>query len=133
MLKKPEDTGRQSLAGSVAARIEESAYLKLLSNDGHLDLEWGMRAETDNKTALTQLYRAADQIFGFVGGKCGECGAIQFPRLPACVNCGAPDSQMPYALADEAAQVATHTADWLQYSPSPPLSGRSAKRSTRSG
>lgn len=121
MLKKPEDTGRQSLAGSVAARIEESAYLKLLSNDGHLDLEWGMRAETDNKTALTQLYRAADQIFGFVGGKCGECGAIQFPRLPACVNCGAPDSQTPYALADEAAQVATHTADWLQYSPSPPL------------
>jgi uncharacterized OB-fold protein len=80
-----------------------------------------MRAETDHKTALTQLYRSADQIFGFVGGHCRACGAVQFPRLPTCVNCGAPDTQEPRPLVEEPAQVATHTADWLQYSPSPPL------------
>lgn len=121
MLQTAPATGRRGLAGSMAARIEESAYLKLLSNDGQIDLDWGMRAETDHKTALTQLYRSSDQIFGFVGGKCGACGQIQFPRLPTCVNCGAADTQTPYALADEPARVATHTADWLQYSPSPPL------------
>ncbi|MGQ0503308.1 MAG: OB-fold domain-containing protein [Panacagrimonas sp.] len=113
--------GRRGLAGSIASRIEETAYLKLLSNDGQMELDWGMRAETDHKTALTQLYRSADQIFGFVGGQCSACGAVQFPRLPNCVDCGAPDTQTPRPLLDEPARVATHTADWLQFSPSPPL------------
>lgn len=114
-------TGRRGLAGSIANRIEESAYLKMLSNDGHLELDWGMRAETDHKTALTQVYRSADQIFAFIGGKCSACNQVQFPRMPACVNCGAPGTLAPYALADEPAKVATYTADWLMYSPAPPL------------
>ena len=121
MLRTPAASGRRGLSGSIAARIEESAYLKLLSNDGHVELDWGMRAETDHKTALTQLYRSSDQIFGFVGGQCGACGAVQFPRLPTCVNCGKTDTQTPRPLADEPAKVATYTADWLQYSPAPPL------------
>lgn len=113
--------GRRGLSGALAQRIEESSYTKMLSFSGELQLDWGMRAETDQKTALTQQYRSADQVFGFVGGKCGSCGAVQFPRLPTCVNCGAIDSQKPFALADQAAQVATYTADWLQYTPAPPL------------
>jgi uncharacterized OB-fold protein len=121
MLRTPLATGRHGLAGALARRVEETAYLKMLSFDDEIELDWGMRAETDNKTALTQLYRSADQILGFVGGKCQACGAIQFPRMPACVNCTAVNSQQPYALADEPARVATYTADWLQYSPSPPL------------
>ena len=121
MLQRPPQSGRRGLAGSIAARIEESAYLKLLSNDGHVELDWGMRAETDHKTALTQLYRSADQIFGFVGGQCSACGAVQFPRLPNCVGCGRADTQSPWALADEPARIATYTADWLQFSPAPPL------------
>ncbi len=112
---------RRGLAGSIARRVEETAYLKMLSFDDEIELDFGMRTETDNKTAMTQLYRSADQILGFVGGKCASCGAVQFPRMPACVNCGAVDSQQPYPLADEPAKVATYTADWLQYSPSPPL------------
>lgn len=114
-------TGRRGLAGTVADRIEETAYMKLLSNDEHVDLDWGMRAETDQKTALTQLYRASDQIFGFVGGKCSKCEAVQFPRLPNCVNCGEADSQTAFPLVDDPAKIATYTADWLMYSPSPPL------------
>jgi len=112
---------RRGLAGALSRRIPETAYLKLLSFDGHIELDWGMRSEADQKTPLTQFYRSADQILGFVGGKCGKCQAVQFPRLPACVNCGALDSQTPYPMADEPAQVATFTADWLQYSPSPPM------------
>lgn len=121
MLAAAPATGRRGLSGALATRIEETSYMKLLSYDGHVDLEWGMRSETDNKTAMTQLYRSADQIMGFVGGKCSSCSAIQFPRMPACVNCGAVDSQQPHALADEPAKVATYTADWLMYTPSPPL------------
>jgi uncharacterized OB-fold protein len=95
--------------------------MKMLSFEGLVELDWGMRAETDNKTALTQLYRSEDQILGFIGGKCAKCEAVQFPRMPACVNCGALGSQTPFALADQPAKVATYTADWLMYTPSPPL------------
>jgi len=121
MLQAAPAIAQRGLAASLARRIEESAYLKLLSFDGEIEIDWGMRAETDNKTALTQFYRIADQILGFVGGKCGACGTVQFPRFPSCVNCGATHSQTAYPLADEGAKVATYTADWLQYSPSPPL------------
>ena len=121
MLRAAPRSAERGLAAALGRRIEESAYLKMLSFDGEIDLEWGMRAETDNKTALTQFYRIADQILGFVGGKCSGCGTVQFPRFPSCVNCGATDSQTAYPLADERAKVVTYTADWLQFSPSPPL------------
>ena len=114
-------SSRRGLAGSLAQRVEETTYLRMLSFDGELELDWGMRAETDNKSAVTQLYRSADQILGFVGGRCEACSTVQFPRMPSCVNCGALNSQKPFALADEPAQVATYTADWLQYSPAPPM------------
>jgi 3-hydroxy-3-methylglutaryl CoA synthase len=117
----PAVAGRRGLAGALAERIEETAYLKMLSNDGQIELDWGMRAETDHKTALTQLYRVSDQIFGFVGGQCSACQQVQFPRSPTCVNCGAHDTQQPFSLADQPAKVATYTADWLMYSPAPPL------------
>lgn len=121
MLQPAPATGRRGLAGAIAHRMEETAYLKLLSFEGQVELDWGMRAETDNKTALTQLYRSADQILGFVGGRCGQCAAVQFPRMPACVKCGAAGSLTPVPLARETARVATFTADWLMYTPSPPL------------
>jgi 3-hydroxy-3-methylglutaryl CoA synthase len=121
MLEAPSASGRRGLAGTLARRIPETSYLKMLSFEGHVELDWGMRAETDQKTPLTQFFRSADQILGFVGGKCAQCQAVQFPRLPGCVNCGAVDSQTAHGLVDEPAKVATFTADWLQYSPSPPL------------
>lgn len=121
ILRPPTDTGRRGLAGALARRISETAYLKMLSFDGEISMDWGMRAESDTKTALTELYRSADQILGFVGGQCEQCKTIQFPRLPACVNCGAVHAQKPYPLAAQMAKVATYTADSLMYTPAPPL------------
>jgi 3-hydroxy-3-methylglutaryl CoA synthase len=121
MLNTPDRSARRGLAGTLARRIEETSYLKLLSFDGHLELDWGMRAETDQKTALTEMYRSAENIHGFVGGRCGSCGTVQFPSLPRCVNCGTLEPQAPYPLADESARIATYTADWLQFTPAPPL------------
>jgi 3-hydroxy-3-methylglutaryl CoA synthase len=121
MLDEPQQASRRGLAGALARRIEEPSYLKMLSFDDQLALDWGMRAETDQKTALTQVYRSAEQILGFVGGRCESCQVVQFPLSPTCVNCGVSQSQVPFPLADEKAQVATYTADWLQFSPAPPL------------
>ncbi len=110
-----------SVSDALARGVTDKNYTKLLSFSGELELDWGMRSETDSKTALTQLYRAQDQVISFIGGRCGDCDAIQFPRLAACVNCGSTKPLVPYPLADERARVATFTADWLMFYPAPPL------------
>lgn len=101
----------------------ETSYLKYLSFTGQLDLEWGMRAEMDNKTALTAAWRDHGRIAHFEGGKCTHCGTVQFPSGRLCVNpdCNAQDSQTPVSLADASAHVLSHTSDFLAYTPHPPF------------
>ena len=101
----------------------ETSYLKYLSFNQQIDLDWGMRAEMDNKTALTAAWRDHGRISHFEGGKCTKCGTVQFPSGRLCVNpqCNALDSQQPFSLADEAAHVLSHTSDYLAYTPHPPF------------
>ncbi|WP_028605515.1 hydroxymethylglutaryl-CoA synthase family protein [Ottowia thiooxydans] len=115
---------RRGVSGALADKLETDAYLRLLANEGGVDLDWGMRAERPVKTALTEQYRSNEQISHFQAGKCRACSTIQFPQLPFCVNpaCNAPSSQFDQvALADAKARVMTFTADWLSYHPAPPL------------
>lgn len=101
----------------------ESNYLKYLSFTGQIGLEWGMRAEMDNKTALTAAWRDHARAARFEGGHCGRCGTLQFPSTALCVNpaCRAQDSQTPSSLADVPARVMSHTSDFLAYTPNPPF------------
>lgn len=101
----------------------ETSYLKYLSFNGQLELEWGMRAEMDNKTALTAAWRDHARIAHFEGGQCRQCGTIQFPGSRVCVNpaCHAQDTQDPISLADAPAHVLSHTSDFLAYTPHPPF------------
>src|SRR5262249_21724387 len=82
---------RNGVTGSLARRKEETNYLKYLGFNGLIELEKGMRAEVDKRTALTVLYRKNDMLLGLVGGKCRQCGTAQFPKSRVCVspNCKA--------------------------------------------
>lgn len=111
----------RTLAGVLEDRRPETSYTKMLTFTGDLRLDWGPRSETPIKAALTQQFRSAEQLLGFVGGRCEACGQVQYPVLPTCVACGAAGAQQPHPLADEAARIATVSADWLQYYPAPPL------------
>ena len=101
----------------------ETSYLKYLSFTGQLALAWGMRAEMDNKTALTAAWRDHARTERFEGGRCERCGTVQFPRSRLCVNpaCRAQDTQAPESLADKPARVLSHTSDFLGYTPAPPF------------
>ena len=101
----------------------ETSYMKYLSFTGQLALEWGMRAEMDNKTALTAAWREGAKVARFEGGRCDRCGTVQFPRSRVCVNpeCRAIDTQQPASLVDVPARVLSHTSDWLAYTPGPPF------------
>jgi 3-hydroxy-3-methylglutaryl CoA synthase len=114
----------RGVSGALADAQPHDAYLRLLSYDDGIELEWGMRAEKQVKTALTEQYRSRGQLAAFVAGRCAKCGTVQFPQLAYCVSpgCHGPAQGFePVPLADVGCKVLTFTADWLSYHPAPPL------------
>jgi hydroxymethylglutaryl-CoA synthase len=113
---------RRGVQGSLASRREETQYAKYLAFNNLVALERGMRAEVDKATPLSVLYRNRNMIEGLLGGRCRNCGTLQYPRGRYCVNpeCNALDSQDDQPFADLAARVMSYTADALTYSPDPP-------------
>jgi hydroxymethylglutaryl-CoA synthase len=101
----------------------ETSYLKYLSFTGQIALAWGMRAEMDNKPALTAAWRDHARTERFEGGRCERCGTVQFPLSRLCVNpaCKAQDTQKALSFADRPARVLSHTSDYLAYTPAPPF------------
>lgn len=112
----------RGVTGSLADREVETNYLKFLTFNGLVEWDKGMRAEKDNKTALTTLYRNEDMILGLVGGRCRETGVIQFPRTRISVSPNNPavDTQEPYKFAERRASILSYSADYLTFSMAPP-------------
>ncbi|MBE0612270.1 MAG: hydroxymethylglutaryl-CoA synthase family protein [Burkholderiales bacterium] len=113
---------RGGVDAALARRKEESNYLRFLAFNDHIMLERGMRAEADKGTPLTTLFRNRDMITGLIGGRCRNCGTLQYPRGRYCVNpkCNALDSQDDQAFSDTRAKVMSYTGDVLTYSADPP-------------
>jgi len=113
---------RNGVSGALARRKEETNYMKFLGFNGLIELEKGMRAEVDKRTALTVLYRKSDMLLSLVGGKCRVCGTAQYPKSRICVNpnCKAVDSQDDYGFAERPGTVLSWSADFLTYSMDPP-------------
>ena len=113
---------RRGVAGWLERRVEETNYARFLTYCGVVEREYGKRAELDRSPALTAQYRNREGVTGFVGGRCGQCGTVQYPKAIYCVNpnCGARDTQEPHPMADVPAKVKTFTADHLVFSMDPP-------------
>jgi 3-hydroxy-3-methylglutaryl CoA synthase len=112
----------KSVGEVIEAGVGVQSYAQMATFYGEIAPDYGMRAERDTKTALTEQFRSSDQINAFVAGKCSSCGQVQFPQLAYCVHCQAPAEVFePVCLAEEDAQVLTYTADALTYHPSPPM------------
>ena len=114
---------RTPVAAALVAGVEDREYVRFLSNQGVLDVDFGMRAERDNRTSQSAAWRRHRDVTAFVGGRCRACGTVQFPKMPGCVNpeCRALHTQDDHPLADAEGRVKTYTEDWLAYTRSPPL------------
>src|SRR3546814_1240230 len=77
---------RLGVSGWLARRIDSANYARYLFHRGLHKLERGMRAEHDNKTALTALWRGRKKVHGLVGGCCNNTGNAQFPAPDIGVN-----------------------------------------------
>jgi 3-hydroxy-3-methylglutaryl CoA synthase len=117
-----ERRDRQGSSQALAAGVADREYVRYLAHSGLLDMDWGMRAERDNRTALSVAWRKHREVMAFVGGRCRACGTVQFPKARACVNpeCRAFDTQDDHGLAETRGTVKTFTEDWLAFTRSPP-------------
>jgi hydroxymethylglutaryl-CoA synthase len=113
---------RRGVKGSLAHRKEENVYQRYLAFNDLIALERGMRAEADKGTPLSLLYRNREMVTSLMGGRCRNCGTMQYPRGRYCVNpnCKALDSQDDEPFAERRATVMSYTADQLTYCPDPP-------------
>jgi 3-hydroxy-3-methylglutaryl CoA synthase len=112
----------KTVTTALARAVEEQSYVRYLSHAGLLDLDFGMRAERDNRTAQSAAWRKHRDVTAFVGGRCAACGTVQYPKAHVCVNpdCRKTDTQVEYRLADSMGRVKSFTEDWQAYSPRPP-------------
>jgi hydroxymethylglutaryl-CoA synthase len=121
--KRPARTGFQGgVKGHLARRKAETAYGRFLAFNDLIELERGMRAETDKPTPLSALWRNRKTVTSFIGGKCTTCGTLQFPKTNICVNpnCNAVHTQAPHPFAGKTGKINSFTSDRLTYSPDPP-------------
>ena len=112
----------QGCSRALASGLPDREYVRYLAYSGLLQMDWGLRAERDNRTAQSVAWRKHRDIMAFVGGRCRTCATVQFPRARACVNpeCRAFDTQDDYPLAETHGKVKTFTEDWLAFTRSPP-------------
>lgn len=117
--KLPARTG---ISGSLAKGRPVTNYNRFMAFNGAIEMDLGIRAEVDKNTGLTTHYRNRYMAQRMVGGKCTNCGTLQFPKSNICVNenCGAIHSQENHPFAEKTATLNSYTADRLTYSPDPP-------------
>jgi uncharacterized OB-fold protein len=97
-------------------------YVRFLSLTGSLSLDWGMRAEFEQKAQPTVIERYGRDLMGFIGGR-DPHGNVQFPksRIPVNPEAKGPEPLIDVRLADELAKIVSITADRLNYTPDPPF------------
>lgn len=100
---------------------EEKNYTRYLGIRGLLSIDNGIRAERDNRSAQAAAYRRHEDIHGLLGGRCADCGLLQYPRAELCVHCHSEKPQQAESLAALPGEVNSFTEDWLAYTPRPPL------------
>lgn len=115
-------TAPPTVIPALARKKTEPYYNRYLSHSGLLSVDFGMRAERDNRSAHSVAWRKHRQLTAFVGGGCRSCGTVQFPKSRVCVNpqCRATDTQADHPLALSRGRVKSFTEDWQAYSPRPP-------------
>ena len=118
--KRPKNRG---VAGHLARRKEEASYGRFLAFNDLIELERGMRSETDKATPLSvhvaqprdgdELHRR--QVLQVRHAAVPEDRHLRQPELQCASH-----TQEPHAFADMAARIKSYTADRLTYSPDPP-------------
>jgi uncharacterized OB-fold protein len=119
-----EATGKGN--GATSAALKEgsvlTSYSRFVHLTGALALDWGPRAEVNQKVAASTLLRHGRDMHGFIGGRDVK-GNVQFPKTPIPVRPDAtgPEPYEDVALSEVPAKIVSMTADRLNFTPDPPF------------
>ncbi|MEM7280848.1 MAG: hypothetical protein AAF438_04395 [Pseudomonadota bacterium] len=112
---------KNTVGHSIASQQPLVDYLKLPAFSRMIELDAGLRAEADKRTAMAAYFRRRRSINSMIGSKCEACGTPHFPSARVCVNCGSIDRMSDYHFAEKTCHVKTFTEDFLAASPAPPM------------
>ena len=114
--------GAESAEDALRRGSVSGDYLRFLSLNGALELDWGVRSEFEQKAQATVIERYGRDMIGFVGGR-DASGNVQFPksRIPVRPDADGPEPMEDVRLADEFARIVSVTADRLNFTPDPPF------------
>ncbi|HYP57512.1 MAG TPA: 3-hydroxy-3-methylglutaryl CoA synthase [Beijerinckia sp.] len=114
--------GAASASAAMTHGVVLDDYVRFLSLNGSLELDWGPRSELEQKTSASVLERYGRDMMGFIGGR-DPSGISQFPksRIPVAPGALAGQGVQDIRLADEIGKIVSITADRLNYSPDPPF------------
>jgi len=117
-----EVEGVAGFAEVLAQGFRLTSPTRFLNLSGALSLDWGMRAEFQQKSQATVLERVGRDTIGFIGGR-DSGGNVQFPKSAYPVNpaLSAPEVLEDVRLADLEAKIVSITADRLNFTPDPPF------------
>ena len=115
-------TGAQYASAMLRHGLITQDFVRFLSLTGTLDLDFGVRAEFEQKAQATVIERYGRDMIGFIGGQ-DVAGNVQFPksRIPVRPGADGPEEMIDVRLADCAATLKSVTADRLNYTPDPPF------------
>ncbi len=102
--------------------LASTDYVRFLNLTEALDLDWGVRAEFEQKAQATVVERYGRDMMGFIGGR-DLAGNVQFPKsnIPVRPDAPGPEKLVDVRLADERAHIVSATADRLNFTPDPPF------------
>jgi 3-hydroxy-3-methylglutaryl CoA synthase/uncharacterized OB-fold protein len=122
LLEVTAATATRSATDALAEGAALTSYSRFLSLTGALALDWGPRAEVNQKVSASTLARHGRAMHGFIGGR-DAGGNVQFPQTPVPVRPDAtgPEPMTPVRLADAPAHLLSVTADRLNFTPDPPF------------
>jgi 3-hydroxy-3-methylglutaryl CoA synthase/uncharacterized OB-fold protein len=113
-------TGRGEPLRAQVDRGVTIGYPQYLLWRERLAAERPRRPEPDRPSAPF-AWRNRRYKLSMTGGRCGKCGAVQFPLPRVCYQCHAADDFEPVPAASQTGRIVTFTVDRLAYSLSPPL------------
>lgn len=122
ILEVDAPTGNERTALALSEGVALTSVSRFWSLSGALSLDWGPRAEVNQKISPSVLARHGRDMHGFIGGR-DQSGNVQFPKTPVAVN---PDlegraSYEDVALRDLTAKMVSITSDRLNFTPDPPF------------
>ena len=114
--------GAAEMAGHLGQGLSLTSPTRFLNLTGALALDWGMRAEFEQKAQATVMERVGRDMVGFIGGR-DSTGNVQFPKSAFPVNpaLSEPEALENVRLADLEARIVSITADRLNFTPDPPF------------